>query len=44
MYKRELHSLSLKRTTWKQRRDLLTSERGLQLVVTITPFVINHLS
>ena len=43
-YKRELHLLSLKRTTWKQRRDLLTSERGLQLVDTITPFVINHLS
>ena len=43
-YKRELHLLSLKRTNWKQRRDLLTSERGLQLVDTITPFVINHLS
>ena len=43
-YKRELHLLFLKRFIWKQRRDLLTSERGLQLVDTITPFVIYHLS
>ena len=37
-------TLSLERTTWKQRRDLVTSERVIQLVDTITPFVINHLS
>ena len=35
--------LSLKRTTWKQRRDILASERGLQLIKVITPPVINHL-
>ena len=36
--------LSLKRTTWKQRRDILASETGLQLIKVITPPVINHLS
>ena len=36
--------LSLKRTTWKQRRDILASERGLQLMKVITPPVINDLS
>ena len=34
--------LSLKRTTWKQRRDILSFERGLQLIKVITPPVINH--
>ena len=33
-----------KRTTWKQRRNVLTSEKGLQLIAVITPAVINHLS
>ena len=32
----------LKRTTWKQRRNLLSSEKGLQLIAVITPAVINH--
>ena len=40
----EVPLLSLKRTTWKQRRDILASERGLQLIKVITPPVINHLS
>ena len=34
----------LKRTTWKQRRDILASEKRLQLIKVITPPVINHLS
>ena len=36
--------LLLKRTTWKQRRNVLSSEKGLQLIAVITPPVINHLS
>ena len=36
--------LSVKRTTSKQRRDILASERGLQLIKIITPPVVNHLS
>ena len=36
--------LLLKRTTWKQRRNVLSSEKGLQLISVITPPVINHLS
>ena len=36
--------LSLKRTIWKQRRDILASERGLQLIKVITLPVINQLS
>ena len=36
--------LSLKRTTWKQRRNLLSSEKSLQLIAVITPPVLNHLS
>ena len=35
---------SLKRTTWKQRRSLFSSQKGLLLIKTISPFVINHLS
>ena len=35
--------LSPKRTTWKQRRDIVASESGLQLIKDITPSVINHL-
>ena len=35
--------LSLKRTTWKQRRDILESEKGLQLNKVINPPVIKHL-
>ena len=33
-----------KKTTWKQRRNVLSSEKGLQLIAVITPPVINHLS
>ena len=34
----------LKRTAWKQRRNVLSSEKGLQLIAVITAHVINHLS
>ena len=40
----EVWLLLLKRTTWKQRRNVLASEKGLQLIAVITPPVINHLS
>ena len=40
----EVWLLSLKRTTWKQRRNVLSSEKGFQLIAVITPPVINHLS
>ena len=40
----EVRLLSLKRATWKQRRNVLSSEKGLQLIAVITPPVINHLS
>ena len=40
----EVWLLSLKRTTWKQTRNVLSSEKGLQLIAVITPPVINHLS
>ena len=40
----EVRLFSLKRATWKQRRDILASERGLHLIKVITPTVINHLS
>ena len=42
----EVWLLLLKRTTWKQRRNVLSSEKGkgLQLIAFITPPVINHLS
>ena len=33
----EVWLLSLKRTTWKQRRNVLLSENGLQLIAVITP-------
>ena len=36
--------LFLKRRTWKQRRDILASEKGLQLNKVKTPLVFNHLS
>ena len=39
----EVWLLSLKRTTWKHRRNVLSSEKGLQLITVITPAVINHL-
>ena len=40
----EIHELSLRRTTWKQRRSLLSSQKGLVLIKTFSHFVINHLS
>ena len=40
----EVWLLSLKRTTWKQRRIVLSSEKFLQLIAVITLPVINHLS
>ena len=40
----EVWSLLLKRTTWKQRRNILSSEKGLQLIAVITTPVINRLS
>ena len=36
-YRDEIHELSLKRTTWKQRRSLLSSQKGLLLIKTISP-------
>ena len=43
-YRDKIHELSLKRTTWKQRRSLLSSQKGILRTKTISPFVINHLS
>ena len=43
-YRDEIHELSLKRTTWKQRRSLLSSQKGFLLIKTFSPSVINHLS
>ena len=43
-FQSEVRILSLKRTTWKQRRNVLSSEKGLKLIAVITPPVINHLS
>ena len=40
----EVWLLLLKRTTWKQRRNVLSSEKGFQLIAVITPPVINRLS
>ena len=43
-YTDNIHELFLKRTTWKQRRSLLWSQKGLLLMKTVSPIVINHLS
>ena len=43
-FQNEVRLLSLKRIAWKQRRHVLASEKGLQLIKVITPHVINHLS
>ena len=40
----EVWFISLKRTTWNQRRNVLLSEKRLQLKAVITPPAINHLS
>ena len=42
-FQSDVRLLSLKRTTCKQRRDILASKKGLQLIKVITPPVINHL-
>ena len=39
----EVWLLLLKRTTWRQRRNVLLSEKGLQLIAVITCPVNNHL-
>ena len=43
-FKNELRLLSLNRITWNRRRNVLASERGLQLNKVINSLVINHLS
>ena len=43
-FESEVRLLSLKSTTWKQKRDTLASEKGLQLNKVLTPLVTNHLS
>ena len=43
-FRDEIHELSLKRTTWKRRRNLLSSHNGILLIKTISFFVIRHLS
>ena len=40
----EFRLLSIKRTTWNQRSDVLASEKGAQLLKVITPPIKNHLS
>ena len=42
--RRNFSVLSLKRLNWKQRRDILASEKGLQLLKVITPLVNNQMS
>ena len=44
IYQSKVQLLSIKGTTWKQGRDNLASESGLQLIKVITNPVINHLS
>ena len=44
MFQDEVWLLSLKRTTWKQRGNDLSSEKGLQLIAVLKTPVINHLS
>ena len=43
-FQSEVRLLPLKRTTWKQRRDILASQRGLQLIKVNIPPVINNWS
>ena len=40
----EVWLLLLKRTSWKQRTNVLSSEKGLQLIAVISPPVINQFS
>ena len=41
-FQNDVELFTLKRTTWKRRRDILASENGLQLIEVITPALINH--
>ena len=43
-YRKQIHALSLVRTTWKERRRILSTKKGLLLIKTTSPFVISHLS
>ena len=43
-FQSDVRLVSLKRTTWKQRRNILASEKGLQFIKVITPPALNHLS
>ena len=43
-FQSEVWLLSLKRTTWKRRREILASEKGLQLIKVNSTAVNNHLS
>ena len=43
-YRDKIHKLSLKRTIWKQRRSLLSSQTGLLLIKTTSSYVNNHFS
>ena len=43
-YRKQIHALSLVRTTWKERRRILSTKKGLSLIHQISPFVVNHLS
>ena len=38
----EVLLLLLKRTTWKQKRNGVSSEEGLQMIAVITPPIISH--
>ena len=40
----KIHELILRGTTWEQKRRVLSSQKGLLLIKTISPFVINHLT
>ena len=42
-YRDKIHELFLKRKIWKQRRSLLSPQKVLLLMKTISPFVFNHL-
>ena len=43
-FQNEVRCFSLKRTVWLQRRHILASEKGFQLIKVITPPVIGHLA
>ena len=43
-FQEDVWLLSLQRTAWKQRRNVLASEKGLQLIRVLIPPVINRLN